>query len=138
VNNLKNKRKKVVIAVLAAVFSISCINAASVYSMALLKQIFMTLANIAMYAVIWDIYFDEELSSKNVKSILVDLSIITIISAGTAYITAKGIVTLINQINDWLGAIGWLVAGLIAGLGTGILGSAWAFYCDDLYRNSNR
>lgn len=75
-----------------------------------------------MSTVIWDIYFDDELAQKNIKSILLDLGLIAVISVVTAFITAKAITALISQLIDGLGAIGWLVAGLIAALATSLLG----------------
>lgn len=135
VSNISSKRKKVVIAILAAVGGIGFVNATPESSIELAKQAFMTAANVAMFAVIWDIYFDEDLSQKDVKSILVDLGIITLVSAGTAFIIAKAIAVLLKDIDQWLGLIGWGIAGVVAGLVTGLLGLAWACYCDDLYRN---
>ncbi len=139
-SNLNHRRKKAALAILAAAGGSGVVMAIPIPipSVEIPKQVFMTAANVAMYTVIWDIYFDEELSQKDIKSILLDLSLITLISAGTAYITAKGTTALISDITNWLGAIGWGVAGAIAGSATGLLGLAWTFYCDDLYRNPSR
>jgi hypothetical protein len=138
VSNLNQKRKRVFVAILAAVCGSGVVIADPTPSIEIPKQIFMTVADVAMCAVIWDIYFDEELSQKDIKSILVELGLITLISVGTAYVTAKAITGLISQLIDGLGSIGWGVAGLIAGLATALLGLAWAFYCDDLYRHPSR
>ena len=137
-SNLNLRRKKAALAILAAVGGSGVVMAIPMPSVEIPKQVFMTAANVAMYTMIWDIYFDEELSQKNVKSILLDLSLITLISAGTAYVTAKGTTALISDITNWLGAMGWGVAGAIAGSATGFLGLTWTFYCDDLYRNPSR
>lgn len=136
--NLNKKRKKAALAILAVAAGSGVVIAIPIPSGEIPKQVFMTVAAVAMYTVIWDIYFDEELSQKDIKSILVDLGLITLISAGTAYITAKGATALISDITNWLGAIGWGVVGIIAGSVTGLLGVAWASYCDDLYRNQSR
>lgn len=84
---------------------------------------------------IWDIYFDEKLSQKNTKSILLELGLIAAISIFTAYITARAITTLTRNLSSSLGSFGWGIEGLIAGCATSFLGVAWAFYCDDLYRD---
>lgn len=136
--NLNKKRKKAALAILAVAAGSGVVIAIPISSGEIPKQVFMTVAAVAMYTVIWDIYFDEELSQKDIKSILVDLGLITLISAGTAYITAKGATALISDITNWLGAIGWGVVGIIAGSVTGLLGVAWASYCDDLSRNQSR
>lgn len=137
-SSLRPKRNRVFLAILAAVSGSGVVTAAPTPDMEIPKQIFLTVADVAMCTVIWDIYFDEELSQKNIKSILLDLLLIAVISVVTALVTAKAITALISQITNWLGAIGWLVAGLIAGVATSLLGVAWAFYCDDLYRHQSR
>lgn len=137
-SNLRQKRKRVFLVILAAVSSSGVVTAAPTPDMEIPKQIFLTVADVAMCTLIWDIYFDEELAQKNIKSILLDLGLIGVISVVTAFITAKAITALISQMTNWLGSIGWGVAGLIAGLATSLLGVGWAFYCDDLYRHQNR
>jgi hypothetical protein len=135
VSNISGKRKKVVIAILAAVGGIGFVNATPESSIELAKQAFMTAANVAMFAVIWDIYFGEDLAQKDLKSLLIDLGIITLVSAGTAFVIAKAIAVLLKDIEQGLGLFGWGIAGIVAGVVTGLLGLAWACYCDDLYRN---
>lgn len=134
-SSLHHKRKQVFIAILAAVCGSSVVTATPTPDIEISKQVFLTIADVAMCAIIWNIYFDEELSKKDVISILLDLLVVTVISAVTAYITAKGITALINDVTDWLGLMGWGVIGIIAGLATSLLGVGWASYCDDLYRH---
>ena len=80
-SNLNLRRKKAALAILAAVGGSGVVMAIPIPNVEIPKQVFMTAANVAMYTVVWDIYFDEELSQKDVKSILLDLSLITLISA---------------------------------------------------------
>ena len=134
-SSLHHKRKQVSIAILAAVFGTGVVTATPTPNLEISKQVFLTIANVAMCAIVWNIYFEEELSKKDILSILLDLLVVTIISAFTAYVTAKGITTLIDDITNWLGVIGWVVIGMIAGLATSLLGIGWASYCDDLYRH---
>ena len=134
-SSLHHKRKKVSIAILATVFGSGLVTATPTPDIEISKQVFLTIANVAMCAIVWNIYFDEELSKKDVMSILLDLLVVTVISAFTAYIAAKGITALINDITNWLGVVGWLVIGVIASLATSLLGVCWASYCDDLYRH---
>ncbi len=134
-SSLHHKRKQVFIAILAAVFGTGVVTATPTPNLEISKQVFLTIANVAMCALVWNIYFDEELSKKDIISILFDLLVVTVISAFTAYITARGITALINDVTNWLGVMGWIVIGIIAGLATSLLGIAWASYCDDLYRH---
>lgn len=134
-SSLHHKRKKVFVAILAAVFGTGVVTATPTPNIEISKQVFLTIANVAMCALVWNIYFDEELSKKDIFSILLDLLVVTFISAFTAYVTAKGITALINDVTSWLGVMGWLVIGVIAGSATSLLGVGWASYCDDLYRH---
>lgn len=137
-SNLHQKRNRVFLAILVTVSGSGVVTAVPRPDIEIPKQIFLTVADVAMCTIIWDIYFDEELSQKNIKSILLDLLLIAVISVVTAFITAKAITALISQITNWLGSIGWLVAGLIAGVAISLLGVGWAFYCDDIYRHKTR
>jgi hypothetical protein len=133
--NLSVRRKKAIAAIFAAIGGIGFVSATPTSNLETAKQVFVAAANVAMYAVIWDIYFDEELAQKDIKSLLTDLSIITLMSAGTAWVTTKAIAVLMKDFVDGLGWFGWGITGVLAGLVTGLLGFGWIYYCDDLYRN---
>lgn len=137
-SSLHQKRKQAALAILAAIGGSGFVAATPTLSMEIPKQIFMTVADIAMCTMIWDIYFDEELSQKDIKSILLELGLIAVVSVVTAFIIARAIIVLIDQLINRLGSIGWGVAGLFAGFITALLGIGWAFYCDDLYRHPSR
>ena len=135
-SNLSKKRKRVILTVLAATSGNALVTAAPSPNIELAKKIFLTFANVAMFIVVWDAYFDEQLAKKSMLSIVQDLFAVTCISAITTFILSQGITKLINDLIDTLGALGWSVSGAIAGTITAILGIIWASYCDDLYRNS--
>ena len=137
-SDLHQKRKLVIMAILAAVSGCAVVTATPTASMEIAKQIFLTVADVAMCTILWDIYFDEELSQKDVKFILLDFGLIAVVSTVTAFITAKAITALISELINLFGSTGWGIAGLIAGSATGILGVGWAYYCDDIYRHQNR
>jgi hypothetical protein len=134
-SQIKHKRSKAAIAILAAVVGSGVVTANATPNIDLSKQLFITIANVAMCIILWDIYFDEELAKKNIGSVLSEFCIITLSSVVTAYILAKGTTALMNYVVQTLGSRGWGVTGILAGLLTGLLGLGWAFYCDDLYRN---
>jgi hypothetical protein len=133
--NLAQKRKQSGLVILATVFGSTMVAAAPKVNPDSLKEIFLTVADVAMCMVIWDIYFQENLYQKKIKSILLELFFVIIISGITAYITSRGITVLSDQLIAWLGKMGWGVIGAIAALTVSILGIAWTFYCDDLYKN---
>ena len=135
-SNLNHKRKRVLIAVLAAVMGNALVTATPSLNTETAKNLFLTFANVVMFIIVWDTYFEEQLSQKSIMSILQDLLAITCISLITAFIISKGITKNIDNLITILGSTGWLISGIIAGFATGILGIFWALYCDDLYRNS--
>jgi hypothetical protein len=132
---LTQKRKQSCLIILATVLGSAVVAAAPKTNLDTAKQIFLTVADVAMCMVIWDIYFEENLYQKNITSILVELFCVIILSAITAYIASRGITALGDQLIPWLGAIGWWIMGAIAALAAISLGVAWTFYCDDQYRN---
>jgi hypothetical protein len=134
-NTLSKKRKQSCLIILATVFGSAVVAAAPKASLDYAKQVFLTVADIAMCMMIWDIYFEENLYQKNITSILLELFGVIILSAITAYIASKGITVLGDRLILWLGEMGWWVIGAIAALTASLLGVGWTFYCDDQYRN---
>jgi uncharacterized membrane protein len=135
-SQIKLKRSKAAIAILAAVVGTGVVTANATPNIELSKQVFITIANVAMCVILWDIYFDEELARKNIGAVLSEYCLITLSSVVTAYILARGITVLTNYCVQSLGSLGWVVIGLLAGALTGLLGMGWMFYCDDLYRHA--
>jgi hypothetical protein len=134
-NDINRRRKKAFSIVLATVVGSAIVAAAPKVHLDTAKQIFLTIADIAMCMMIWDIYFEEKLYQKNIPSILLELFFVITVSGITSYITSKVILTFSNKLTQWLGVIGWSLTGAIAALAVGLLGIAWVFYCDDLYKN---
>jgi hypothetical protein len=134
-SQIKHKRSKAAIAILAAVVGTSVVTANSTPNIELSKQVFLTIANVAMCIILWDIYFDEELAKKDIGAVLSEYCLITLSSIVTAYILAKSITAVMNYFLQALGPMGWGITGLLAGTLTGLLGMGWTFYCDDLYRH---
>ncbi|NJK56140.1 MAG: hypothetical protein HC939_09120 [Pleurocapsa sp. SU_5_0] len=133
--NLNRKRRQSCLIILATVFGSAVVAATPKANLDSAKQIFLTVADVAMCMVIWDIYFEESLYQKNIISILLELFFVIILSAVTAYIASKGITVLGDRLIPWLGAMGWWIVGAIASVAACFIGVAWTFYCDDLYRS---
>ena len=135
-SKLKHKRRQVFIGILTIVVGNSIVTAAPSLDTEIAKILFLTFANIVMLIMVWDAYFDEQLSQKGVWGVLKDSLSITAVGTVTTLIVSKIITRIIGDLIIAWGTLGWLIAGTIAGMATAILGIAWAFYCDDLYRNS--
>ena len=97
------------------------------------KQILLTASDVLMYTSIWKIYFEEDLSRKELLEILAELGLVTIAATGTAYVVSKASTALLKEITNWTGPLGWGVVAAIAGSISGLFGVAWAIYCDQLY-----
>ena len=135
-SNLNNIRKRAFVTVLVAILGNSLVAAIPSIDIETIKKLFITLTNVAMFVIVWDAYFDEQLSQKSIISILQDLFTITCISLITTLVVSQVIVRTIDKLTTMLGSRGWIIVGAIAALATAILGIIWAVYCDDLYRDS--
>jgi hypothetical protein len=133
--DLTSKRQECCLIILATVVGSTLVAAAPKANLDASKQLFLTVADVAMCMVIWDIYFAKNLYQKKITFILLELASVIILSAITAYIAARGIMMLRDQLITWFGGLAWGVMGAIAALAASALGFAWTFYCDDLYRN---
>jgi hypothetical protein len=129
------KRKKAALAILAAIIGTAAVTAHPAPHIEISKQIFIAIANVAMCIILWDIYFDEKLRNLDIKAYLSELGLITLTSIVTAFVIAKAITTFSEHFTNWFGPFGWAIAGLLAAGVTGLLGTGWTLYCDDLYRN---
>ncbi|BAY09137.1 hypothetical protein [Calothrix sp. NIES-2098] len=97
------------------------------------KQILLTASDVLMYTSIWKIYFEEDLTQKELVEILAELGLVTIAATGTAYVVSKASTALLKEISNWTGPLGWGVVAAIAGSLSGLFGVAWAIYCDGVY-----
>lgn len=99
------------------------------------KQIALTASDIFMYLSLWKIYFEADLTQKELLDMLAELGMITITAAGTAYLVAKGSSALLCEIANRFGLVGWGIAATVTGSLTGVCGLLWILYCDFLYQN---
>lgn len=135
-SKLSLKRKRVIYTILAVAIFNSLVTATPWIEAIIIKKLFLTFADVVMFIIVWDAYFDEQLSQKSNLLILQDLFAVTCLSAITTFILSQGITKTIDKLISIVGTFGWGIAGGIAGVVTAILGVIWASYCDDLYRNS--
>lgn len=135
-HQLRRIRKRVRVDILGVVVTNAIIMATPSSNLEFVKNIILTFANIVMFILIWDAYFDDNLAQKSAWGIIKDLLTVTAVSTITTFITYQILIKKITQlILNW-GSIGWILGGVVAGMATAILGIIWALYCDDLYRNS--
>jgi hypothetical protein len=135
-SKLRKKRKRVIYTILAVAIFNSLITASPSLDIIIVKKLLLTFADVVMFIIVWDAYFDEQLAQKSHWLILQDLFAVTCLSAITTFILSQGITKTIETLLSISTTFGWGIAGAIAGFITAILGIIWASYCDDLYRNS--
>lgn len=135
-HQLRRIRKRVRVDILGVVVSNAIVMAAPSSNIEFVKNIMLTFANIVMFILIWDAYFDDNLSQKSPWGIIKDLLTVTAVSTITTFITYQILIKKITQLIVNWGNLGWILGGAVAGITTAILGIIWALYCDDLYRNS--
>lgn len=136
-SNLGKKRFDVIWAIAGYAASGGTVSASPTPCLEIPKQVVLTASDILMYTRIWKIYFEEELSDKELMQMLTELGIVTIAAAGTAYLVAQGSTAILREVADWTGPMGWSVSAAITGSLTGVFGAAWAIYCDRLYCEKN-
>jgi hypothetical protein len=133
VSNLGKKRLEAALAIAGYAVGSGTASAAPTPGGELPKQLLVTASDILMYTRIWKIYFEEDLSSKELLEILVQLGFVSLVATGAAYIAGKASTAILKEIVNWTGPLGWGITAAIAGSLTGLFGAAWALYCDTLY-----
>ncbi|ARV57791.1 hypothetical protein BZZ01_03330 [Nostocales cyanobacterium HT-58-2] len=132
-SDLGKKRLDAVLAVATYAVGSGSATATPTPGVELPKQLIITASDIVMYTRVWKIYFEEDLSSKGLLEMLVELGLVTIAATGTAYIVSKVSTAILKEITNWTGPLGWGVLAAISGSLTGLFGASWALYCDYLY-----
>jgi hypothetical protein len=133
VSSLGKKRLEATLAIATYAVGSGTASAAPTPGGEIPKQILLTASDVLMYTSIWKIYFEEDLSKKELVEILAELGLVTIAATGTAYVVSKVSTALLKEISNWTGPLGWGVVAAIAGSLSGLFGVAWAIYCDQLY-----
>jgi uncharacterized membrane protein len=132
-SDIGKKRLETVLAIATYSISSGTATAAPTPSTEIPKQIVLTASDSLMYTSIWKIYFEEDLSTKGMLDILLEIGLVTVGAAGTTYIVSKASTAILKEITNWTGPLGWGVTAAIAGSLSGIFGIAWALYCDQQY-----
>lgn len=132
-NNIGRKRVETVLAITSYAVGSGTASVTPTPGGEIPKQLMLTASDILMYTTIWRIYFEQELSNKELIQILTELGIVTIGATGTAYLMSKASTALLKEITNWTGPLGWGLTAAIAGSLSGLFGVIWALYCDYIY-----
>lgn len=132
-NSIGKKRLEAVLAIATYSVGSGTASAAPTPGGEIPKQILLSAADVLMYTKIWKVYFEEDLSQKQLIEILTELGLVTIAATGTAYVVTKATTAILKEITNWTGPLGWAGTAAIAGSLSGLFGMAWALYCDHVY-----
>jgi hypothetical protein len=132
-SHLGHKRLESVLAILGYAAGGGAAAAAPKPGLEAPSQLVLTASDILMYTSIWRIYFHEALTQKALLDMLIEVGLVTVTAAGTAYLAARASTALLNELSNWAGPLGWGVSALLSGSLTGLSGAVWAVICDRIY-----
>lgn len=132
-SNLGKKRLDTISTIVTCALGNASVSAAPTPGAELPKQFLLTAADVLMYSRIWKLYFEEELSNKSVVEMLTELGLVSAVGFGTGYVVSKVTTAVLKEITNWTGPLAWFVTATLAGSLSGLFGTAWALYCDNLY-----
>ncbi len=132
-NDLGKKRLDSLLAIARYAVSGGTLAAAPLPGGEVPKHIVLSTSDILMYISIWKIYFEEDLSHKELLKMLAELGLITVAAAGTVYVVAKSSTAILSEIANRFGLVGWGIAATLTASLTGVCGLLWILYCDLLY-----
>lgn len=90
-------------------------------------QFIMTAADITMCLKIWQIYHDEEISRKELFSMLIDMGVVTVTAVGAAYIFSNLASAVVS---DFL----WGVSSVLTTTVNGVFALFWISYCERAFQ----
>ncbi|WP_414621744.1 hypothetical protein [Calothrix sp. CCY 0018] len=91
----------------------------------------MTAADISMCLKVWRIYHKEDLSSKKLFSMLIDMGVVTVTAVGAAYVFS-------NLASAVVSDVFWGVGSALTTTVNGVFAALWISYCEQAYQQRDR
>jgi hypothetical protein len=98
------------------------------------KQAVIAVADLALMARIYDIYFDEDIGAEEVARMLMQEGLAITVTGGLAYGAVKVTEALLSEVLNWVPGVGWITSGTITASVTLTVGSLWLWRCDTAFR----
>ncbi len=98
------------------------------------KMLGIAVADAWMFWEIYQIYYERELSSKQLSDLLGNAGIIVFTGGAIGYASLRISQTVINEFLNVVPVLGWVVAGAITGTSTLAVGLAWQVFVEENYR----
>jgi hypothetical protein len=98
------------------------------------KQAAIAVADFALMAGIYNIYFDDDIEGKEVARMLMQTGLAIPVAGGLAYGAIKTTEALLSEALNWIPGAGWIISGTITASVTLTVGSLWLWMCDTACR----
>jgi hypothetical protein len=98
------------------------------------KQVVVATADLALLALIYGIYFDEDIEVDSVRKMLIEMSLVATAGGVAVYAGIKVTEGVIHEVLNWVPVVGWVAKGVITGSVTLTVGALWAWACDAALR----
>jgi hypothetical protein len=132
--NLNKKRKKVLYTLLGGAATTGVTSGTPTPGFEAPKQAAIAIGDIALMAGIYNIYFDDDIGTDGVKSMLIEAGLVTAVGGGLAYGGVKATEAILAEILNWVPVIGWITSGVITASVTLTVGALWWWGCDTALR----
>lgn len=98
------------------------------------KQAVVAIADLAILAEIYYIYFDENIGPERIKDMLLEMGLVGASGGTIAYTSVKITEGIIHEVLNWVPVIGWIAKGVITGSVTLTVAALWLWACDAALR----
>ncbi len=132
--SIQSKRKKAILAIIAAVLTNGCGAAIPTPGVETCKHLAYSAVEITLCISIYNIYFDKKLSQSEIKDFLIDNGIATASGTGLAYVGTKAGHSAVSELLNFVPVVGWGIKGILAGSITSTIGIACMQVCHELAR----
>ncbi len=99
------------------------------------KQAAVSAADIALMAGIYNVYFEEEVSPRDMPELLKQAGILIAVGGGVVYSGLKLTEAGAAEVLNFVPGFGWLLSSLVTTSVTATVAALWWWYCDRQARN---
>ena len=98
------------------------------------KQLALGAADAGLCLTIYQIYFGDVVTGRDLLALLQEAGLVTVISGAVGYAGVKVLQGMFDEAANLLTLPGFLLSGTITASETLLIGALWMLYCEDRYR----
>jgi hypothetical protein len=102
------------------------------------KQAAVSTADIALLAGIYNLYFEEDVSPRDMPELLKQAGILIAVGGGVVYSGIKLSEAGAAEVLNFLPGLGWVLSSLVTSSVTATVAALWWWYCDRHARNGTK